>query len=163
MVAVGLAIIGKAAYIQLIEGEEWREKAKKVTIRYDKIEANRGNILASDGSLLAASVPVFELRIDAGNTHFDDEFYYDNVDSLAWHLSNHFKDRSKQEYKQLLVKGRKNNNRYLLLKRNVTYDDLKKVRKFPVFRLGKYRGGLIAEARNKRELQIGRASCRERG
>jgi cell division protein FtsI (penicillin-binding protein 3) len=152
MVAVGLAIIGKAAYIQLIEGEEWREKAKKVTIRYDKIEANRGNILASDGSLLAASVPVFELRIDAGNTHFDDEFYYDNVDSLAWHLSNHFKDRSKQEYKQLLVKGRKNNNRYLLLKRNVTYDDLKKVRKFPVFRLGKYRGGLIAEARNKREL-----------
>ena len=100
MVAVGLAIIGKAAYIQLIEGEEWREKAKKVTIRYDKIEANRGNILASDGSLLAASVPVFELRIDAGNTHFDDEFYYHTVDSLAWHLSNHFKDRTKQEEQQ---------------------------------------------------------------
>lgn len=152
MVAVGLAIIGKAAYIQFVEGDKWREKAEKETIRYDKIEANRGNILASDGSLLAASVPVFELRIDAGNTHYDDEFFYDNVDSLAWHLSNHFRDRSKQEYKQLLVKGRKNNNRYLLLKRNVTYDDLKKVRKFPVFRLGKYRGGLIAEAKNKREL-----------
>lgn len=152
MVAVGLAVLGKAAYIQIVEGEKWREKAKKETIRYDKIEANRGNILASDGSLLAASVPVFELRIDAGNTHYKDDFFYENVDSLAWHLSNHFKDRSRQEYKQLLVKGRKSNNRYLLLKRNVTYDDLKKVRKFPIFRLGKYKGGIIAEAKNRREL-----------
>ena len=27
MVAVGLAIIGKAAYIQFVEGDKWREKA----------------------------------------------------------------------------------------------------------------------------------------
>ncbi len=152
LVATGLAIIGKAAYIQFVEGDEWREKGNKVTIKLDYIEANRGNILSSDGSLLATSVPVFELRIDAGNTHYSDDFFYENVDSLAWHLSNHFKDRSRNEYKKLLEKGRKENNRYLLLKRNVTYSDLKKVRKFPIFRLGKYKGGIIAEAKNKREL-----------
>jgi len=152
MVVLGLSILGKAAYIQFVEGDEWREKAKKLSIRYENIEATRGNILAVDGSLMAASVPIFELRIDAGNTHYNDEFFYENVDSLAWHMANHFRDRSKKEYKQILEQGRKKNNRYLLLKRNITYSDLKKVRKFPIFRLGKYKGGLIAQAKNKREL-----------
>lgn len=152
MVAIGLAILGKAAYIQLVEGDEWREKAKKLSIKYEDIEAVRGNIMAADGSLLAASVPIFELRMDAGNTHYNDEFFYENVDSLAWHLANHFRDRSRTEYLNILEKGRKTNNRYLLLKRNITYDDLKKVRRFPIFRLGKYKGGIIAEPKNKREL-----------
>ncbi|HPG33554.1 MAG: transpeptidase family protein [Lentimicrobiaceae bacterium] len=152
MVVLALAIIGKALYIQVVEGNEWREKAKKLSIRYDNIEAIRGNILASDESLLAASVPVFDLRVDAGNTHYKDDFFYENVDSLALCLSNLFGDKSKKEYKDLLIKGRKNNNRFLLLKRNITYAHLKKVRKFPIFRLGKYKGGIIAEARNKREL-----------
>jgi cell division protein FtsI (penicillin-binding protein 3) len=152
MVLLGLAVIGKAAYIYFAEGEMWREKAEKATIRYDKIEANRGNILASDGSLLAASVPVFELRMDAGTTHYTDEFFNENVDSLALCLAGHFKDKSKNEYKQMLLKARKNKNGYLLLKRNITYTDLKAARKFPIFRLGKYPGGLIAEAKNRREL-----------
>lgn len=152
MVALGLSILGKAAYIQFVEGDEWKEKAKKLSLKYENIEAVRGNILASDGSLIAASVPIFELRIDAGNTHYNDEFFYGNVDSLAWHMAAHFKDRSKNEYKQILVAGRKKNNRYLLLKRNITYTDLKKVRKFPIFRLGKYKGGLIVKSKSKREL-----------
>ncbi len=152
VVLLGLAIIGKAAYIQIVEGEMWREKGKIMNLKVEKIEANRGNILSSDGSLLAASVPLFNLRIDAGNTHYDDEFFYNNVDSLAWHLANLFRDRTKSEYKQTLVKGRKNNNRYLLLKRDITFAQLKKVRKFPIFRLGKYKGGIIAEAKSKRVL-----------
>lgn len=152
VVLLGLAVIGRAVYIQMIEGEMWREKGKVMNLRVEKIEANRGNILASDGSLLAASVPLFNLRIDAGNTHYNDEFFYENVDSLAWHLANLFRDRSKTEYKQTLVKGRRTNNRYLLLKRDITYAQLKKVRKFPIFRLGKYKGGIIAEPRSKRVL-----------
>ena len=152
MVVLGLSILGKAAYIQFVEGDKWKEQAKKLSIKYENIEAVRGNILASDGSLIAASVPIFELRIDAGNTHYDDEFFLANVDSLAWHMSSHFRDRTKNEYKKILTDGRKKNNRYLLLKRNITYTDLKKVRKFPIFRLGKYKGGIIVKAKSKREL-----------
>ncbi len=152
VVLLGLSIIGRVLYIQFVEGDKWREQGKIMNLRVEKIEANRGNILASDGSLLAASVPLFNLRVDAGNTHYDDNFFYKNVDSLAWHLSNLFRDRSKQEYKQVLVKGRKTNNRYLLLKRDITFDQLKKVRKFPIFRLGKYKGGIIAEPKSKRVL-----------
>jgi len=152
MTLLGIAIVAKVFYIQVVEGDQWREQAKRLTIKYEKIEAVRGNILASDGSLIAASIPVFDLRMDAGNTHYDDDFFYENVDSLAWHLADLFRDKTRQDYKQMLVKARKNNNRYLLLKRNITYVHLKKVRKFPIFRLGKFKGGIIAEARSRREL-----------
>lgn len=152
VVILGIAIIGKVTYIQFIEGDIWRERAKVMNLKIEKVEANRGNILAADGSLLAASIPLFNLRIDAGNTHYNDEYFYANVDSLALCLSNLFNDRSKREYKQILVKARKNRNRYLLIKRDITYPQLKKVRKFPIFRDGKYKGGLIAESKNKRVL-----------
>lgn len=152
VVLAGCAIIGKAAYIQIVEGDIWREKGKVMNLKVEKIDATRGNIMASDGSLLAASVPLFNLRIDAGNTHYIDQYFYDNVDSLALCLSNLFNDRSKVAYKQILVKGRKNNNRYLLLKRDITYTQLKKLRKFPIFRDGKYKGGVIAEPKSKRVL-----------
>ena len=152
MALLGIAIVARVFFIQFVEGDEWREKAKKLGVRYEEIKAIRGNILASDGSLIAASIPVFDLRMDAGNTHYNDDFFYENVDSLALCLSNLFQDKSKQDYRKLLVKARKNNNRYLLLKRNITYAHLKKVRKFPIFRLGKFKGGIIAEARSHREL-----------
>jgi cell division protein FtsI (penicillin-binding protein 3) len=152
VVLAGCAIIGKAGYIQFVEGDIWREKGKVMNLKVEKIEATRGNIMASDGSLLAASVPLFNLRIDAGNTHFNDQYFYDNVDSLALCLSNLFNDKSKAIYKQILIKGRKNNNRYLLLKRDITYTQLKKLRKFPIFRDGKYKGGVIAEEKSKRVL-----------
>jgi cell division protein FtsI (penicillin-binding protein 3) len=149
---MGLAIIGRVIYIQAVEGEMWREKGKVMNLKVETVEAVRGNILAQDGSLLAVSVPLFNLRMDAGNTHYNDEYFYENVDSLALCLSQLFNDRTKGSYKETLIKGRKNNNRYLLLKREITFDQLKKVRKFPIFRDGKYRGGLIAEPRSKRVL-----------
>ncbi|MDD3744501.1 MAG: peptidoglycan glycosyltransferase, partial [Lentimicrobiaceae bacterium] len=152
MVLLGLTILGRVIYIQVAEGEYWKEKALKFSLRYETIEANRGNILAVDGSFLATSIPKFELRIDAGNTNYSDDFFYKNVDSLAWHLSRYFGDRSTAEYKKILTRGRKTNNRYLLLKRNLTYDDLKTVRKFPIFRLGRYKGGIITTTTHKREL-----------
>ncbi len=152
MALLGIAIVARVFYIQVVEGDQWREQARRLTIKYEKIEAVRGNIMASDGSLLAASIPVFDLRMDVGNTHYNDDFFYENVDSLALCLANLFNEKSKKEYKQMLIKARKNNNRYLLLKRNITYAHLKKVRKFPIFRLGKFKGGIIAEARSRREL-----------
>lgn len=152
IVLLGCAVIGRAIYIQVFEGEKWREQGKVMNLKFEKVDAVRGNILSSDGTLLAASVPLFNLRMDAGNTHYNDKYFYDHVDSLAICLANLFKDKSEQDYKQTLVKARKNKNRYLLLKRDITYAQLKKVRTFPIFRNGKYKGGIIAEPKSKRVL-----------
>ena len=57
LVALAAAAIPyKVAVVQLIEGEKWKAKAEQVNFQYRKVPATRGNIYASDGSLL---LPVF--------------------------------------------------------------------------------------------------------
>lgn len=151
LVMTGIAIVGKAAYIQLVEGPEWREKAQRLTLRYENIEPVRGNIYSSDGKLLAVSVPIYEIRMDVASPHISDEFFRSKVDSLALRLANLFGDRNAAEYKRLLVQARSAKNRYLLIKRNVSYAELKELRTFPIFNLGRFRGGLIASQQSRRE------------
>ena len=148
----GLLIIGRVVFIQFIEGEKWISKSKELRIRYDNIEASRGNIYACDGSLLATSIPIFEIRMDAVTGAISGEYFYKKVDSLALCLSRLFLNKTEHDYRQELINARRNNNRYLLIKHNVTYNQLRKLRKFPIFRLGTNMGGLIIIRKHRREM-----------
>src|SRR5690606_20004479 len=85
------------------------------------------------------------------------------VDSLATELSTFFKDKSSAQYSRLLKQARKAGNRYYLLKRDVGHQELKEVKQFPIFNLGKYKGGLIAERSNKRILPFTNLAARTIG
>lgn len=147
-----LAIIAKVAHIQFAEGQELIERARQQELRYFTQKAVRGNICADDGSLMATSVPLFDIRMDVDSDHISDKFFQENVDSLAYRLSRLFGDRSTAEYKKSLIRARSAGNRYYLLKRSVTYTQLKQLRTFPILRLGKYRGGLITIPKTKRQM-----------
>jgi cell division protein FtsI (penicillin-binding protein 3) len=150
MFVISLAIIAKILYIQLVEGEMWKAKAEKLSLKYFNIEPNRGNIYDVNGQMLATSVPLFEVRMDAASPLIHDTTFDQHIDSLAICLSGYFKDKSRKEYKSMIVKARQNKNRYLLIKRKTTYDQLKTLRTFPIFRLGKNSGGMITTVQNKR-------------
>ncbi len=149
---MALAIIGKAAYIQFAEGKELIALAQEQELEFFGIEANRGNIYDANGNLLATSIPVFEIRMDVASDLIPDQLFRDKVDSLALCLSKLFGDRSKYQYRKGLEDARKAGNRYYLLKRKVTYAQLKKLRDFPILRRGKYKGGLIVIKQTKREM-----------
>ncbi|RMG81625.1 MAG: PASTA domain-containing protein, partial [Bacteroidetes bacterium] len=100
---------------------------------------------------LATSIPVYEIRWDSRADGLSDKIFKKEVDSLAVALSGLFQDRSKFEYKKMLVKARNSGNRYLLIKSNVSYTQLKQVKKFPIFRNGRYKGGLIIVQKNIRK------------
>ena len=142
--AIALCIIGKLIRIQFSEGDELKEKSKIYTLKYNNIEATRGNIISCDGSLIATSVPIYEIRMDMMGEYISDDIFSDNVDSLAYCLSNLFKDKTEKQYKKILKDARKNEERYLLIHRNVRYDDYMSLKRFPIFKLGKNKGGLIA-------------------
>ncbi len=150
-VAFGIAILVRVVYIQFVQGDQWRELARSSTMRYMDIDAVRGDILADDGRLLATSVPVYEIRMDLSNVVVSDEVFNQGIDSLSFRLSRLFRDRSKAEYKRSLMQARRNQERYYLVKRNVNYHQLIELRTFPVFRLGRFRGGLIVLEHNRRE------------
>jgi len=155
MLLFGLAIIVKVIYIQVYEGNELLEKAEKQTLKYFNVEAVRGNIYASDGSLLATSVPIFDIRMDVASPLISDAYFRNHIDALARELASLFGDKSKNQYKKQLISERKKRNRYYLVKRNVTYDQLKKVKTFPIFERGKYKGGLIIIPKTKRQKPFG--------
>ncbi len=139
----GLAIIVKLFYIQFAEGAELKVKAQLQELTVANLEASRGNILAADGSLLATSVPIFEVRFDVASPHISDELFNSKIDSLSAGIASIFGKSSKREIKNQLIRARKKGKRYYLLSRNATYNQLKEMRELPIFRRGKYKGGLI--------------------
>ena len=153
IVLLAFAVLFKLFHVQFVEGQKWRSMADSLSTRFANVEAARGNIYSVDGSLLATSVPEYEIRMDmlAGGIEKDDVFF-EKVDSLAAQLSVFFGDKSTKQYSRLLREARDDKARYLLIKRDVTHQELKAIRKFSIFNLGRYTGGLISVQQNKRIL-----------
>ncbi|WP_134089861.1 penicillin-binding protein [Olivibacter sp. XZL3] len=164
MVLFAVAVLYKMFSLQVVQGSHWRAMADSLSTRYQTVEATRGNIFSVDGSLLATSVPEYDVRMDMmAPGILEDDVFYAKVDSLAASLASFFQDKSVEQYRRLLRKARKDKNRYFLVKRNVSFQDMKAVRSFPIFKLGKYKGGLIAEQKNKRILPFKTLAARTIG
>ena len=152
MCLFGIAIVVQIFRLQFVQGEYWKQKADSLTTSYIDIEASRGNILSEDGELLATSVPVYDLYMDLRAPGITKKLFYKNVDSLAVSLSNLFGDRTFAEYKKDLKTAWKERDRYHLLQRKISFKQLIAVKKFPLLRMGRNKGGLIVQQKDKREL-----------
>ncbi len=152
MLIIAIAIAVKLTNIQWVEGEYYRNLAKERTVKNFVIPANKGNIYSSDGSLLATSIPNYTLRFDAIAPKAED--FNKNLQPLCDSLSK-LLSRPAQYYKTELLKARSNKNRYYLLARNLSYTEYMKIKSFPLFNKGAYKGGLITEQKTVREHPIG--------
>jgi len=159
---IAILIVGQVLRLQIVEGETYREKAKANSFRDITIPADRGNICSCDGRLLASSVPYFQIRMD---TYVCPDSIFDrNIDSLSLCLSKFYKDKSKRYYKRRIRKARRAFNRYLLInKKELTYNELKEIKRFQIFRLGKNKGGLIIRQINRRIQPHKNLACRTIG
>ncbi len=151
IVLFAIAVLIRLGDVQFVEGQKWRAMADSLSTKYVTVEAARGNIYSVDGSLLATSIPEYELRMDtkAGGIS-DSTVFYSKVDSLGMALANFFKDKTAKEYSRYLRAARRDGERYLLIKRKVGYQELKQIRTFPLYNIGKHTGGLIPFQQNKR-------------
>ena len=95
--------------------------------------------------LLATSVPQYDVRMDMRAEGLTDALFTGHIDSLSWCLSQLFQDRSPAEYRRDLVSARDRRERYYLVKRNVDHDQLKTLRAFPLYRLGRSKAGLVID------------------
>ena len=152
MFVFALAVVFKLISIQFIQGDEYRALAEKSTTRDFPIPANRGNVYSADGSLLATSIPKYDIRIDA--IQAKDATFEKYINALADSL-HVYKGKPASYYKNIIRKARKNKNRYFLLARNISYSDYVRVRNFPLLNLGAIKGGLIIEQTTRREHPMG--------
>lgn len=156
VVVAAIAIVARTIQIGIAERERWREEGKKERVRLREIEAERGNILAADGSLLATSLPFFDIAFDPNSTAMSKADFDANIDSLAWCLAT-WVDPSYTPggYREYLIRKREEGARYVPIKKGVTFAEMQRIKQFPLFRLGRYRGGLIVEQRYKRQRPFG--------
>lgn len=163
LLVFGLVVIFKMISVQQIKNERWEQIAKNLKENTVKIEPNRGNICADDGSVLATSVPGYFVRIDLAAEGVKRVFSNES-DSLAFYLSSFFKDASRQEYNQRLNAAYKNGNRgFMLTPRKVDYQELQQIKRFPILRRGRFGGGMIIEQENQRVTPLGSLALRTIG
>lgn len=153
VVVACLFIFGKAVYIQQVEGSYWRSMSDSLHQRIDEIEAERGTIYSEDGQMLSTSIPQFDIYMDFRVESLRAKnglLFRENLDSLSFYLANLFGDQTKEQYKALLKQGYKKNDAYFLLKKKISFREYQQLRKFPLFRMGRYKSGLIANEKTIR-------------
>lgn len=152
MFVFAIAVVVKLCSIQFVHGDKYRAMAQKRSIKAFEIPANRGNIYSADGSLLAMSIPKYDVAIDAVSSSEKNfkKYIKPLCDSLAV-----FTGKSSSSIQQKIKKARITKNQYLLLLRNLSYSEFVRVRNFPLFNLGSVRGGFVYNQTTKREHPMG--------
>jgi len=144
-----LAVVYRLVDIQVIEGDTWREKAETFSLDYRKIKATRGNIYASGNDLLATSLPFYKLAFDPSVV--DEEIFTSNLDSLSHLLSAFFRDHSSDYYQKKISEARQSKRQYLVLNtRLLDYQEKELLEQWPIFNLGRMKGGVIFNKEDKR-------------
>ena len=136
VVVLALAIMVRLAYVQYFQtfkGKLWRDRVAETIIKPDTVRAMRGNIYATDGSLLATSLPTYVVGLDP--TQAKPDYFNQKVDSLGVLLARIYKDRSARDYTDLVRDARARKRRYVLLnRRRITFEERQEMLKWPFFR-----------------------------
>jgi len=148
MCLFGVMILYKGGVIYFKEGKELKVLADSLHTKIDVIQPERGNIYSEDGCLLSSSIPEFDLRVDMKAIAKDTFNKY--IEDLSKNLSGTLNNFTWTEYKDILSREYKNQNRYFLLKKKATYEQYLTIKKFQPFCKGQNKGGFIAEANTKR-------------
>lgn len=147
VVVVCVAIFGKAVYIQQVQGAKWRSMSDSLHQKLEEIDAERGTIYSEDGQMLSTSIPQFDIYMDfrvESLRQKNGQLFRNGIDSLSECLANLFKDQSAGQYKALLQQAYKDEEGYFPIKKKISFREYEQLRTFPIFRLGRYKSGLIA-------------------
>ncbi len=146
-------IVYKLIDTTVVHAEAWSAKGDSTLLRTRIITPNRGDILASDGTILATNLSYYNIRIDfRANSFKIVEFCNEDTmrslcDSLAVLLPN----RSSKEWRKYIAtqldKPRSKRSRSFLMARKVDRATVNRFKKLPFFRAWKNssKTGLTAE------------------
>ena len=175
MALIGVAIVVKAGITMFAERQYWQDVADRFVKENVTVKPNRGNIISSDGKLMASSLPEYRIYMDFMSGEKDekrrkkdqarrDSILTANMDSICIGLHKIFPDKSAAQFKAHLKKGRQAKSRnYLIYPKRISYIQYKEVKRLPVFCLNRYKGGFIELAYNQRKKPFGSLAARTLG
>ncbi|MHA4737580.1 penicillin-binding protein [Dyadobacter sp. MSC1_007] len=131
----------RVQYYDTFKGKTWAEYSEKNDLKLDTIPAMRGNIYASDNSLLATSLPYYYVGFDTKVA--DSAYFYNHIDELAALLAKNFGENSASGYRSKIMRYRvSKSKRYLRLKaKEITHLERERIKKWPFFAKDRKGGG----------------------
>jgi cell division protein FtsI (penicillin-binding protein 3) len=154
-IAIGLlavVLLIRIIILQYVQRGKWTEMAEKFVYKTGEVQANRGDILTNDGRLLASSIPYYTIYMDTRSSGMSSATWSNGINGLSAGLAQLLGDRSASGWKSAISEARRKGDRYFLIQRKVNFETLKKVKELPIFREGQYKGGMVAQADNRRIL-----------
>ena len=170
---LALILVGRIIYIQYF----WKldkDVAKYFIPKSTKsvIEPNRGAIIGCDGRLLALSTPMYQLYMDCSvrKDYFAskgskgkemEKEWLDDANGFAKTFSTLTGDRT--DWYKLIVKGRKEGNKYLRLGPPIDRETLVKLQEKTMMGAGRNSSGIIIEKKDSRQYPYGTLARRTIG
>lgn len=152
---MAIAVFVRIIILQFVQSEKWAGMADKIVFRREVDKAGRGDILSDDGRILASSIPYYTVYMDTRSSGMADTTWANGISGLCRGLSKYVGGNTPDGWKSALTNARKRGDRYYLIKRHVSYETLSHLKKLPVFRHGKFRGGLLYQPENRRIMPNG--------
>ncbi|GAB0155875.1 penicillin-binding protein [Chryseobacterium sp. Alg-005] len=146
---VFVMFLGRIIILQNTNVQEIKDDYINKNYREATLKAARGNLYASDGSILATTVMRYDIYLDFKT--MKDTVYSNNIGPLTDSLSKMF-GKPRAEFRKKFDEQRKKKNQYYSLARGLDFDQYDRIRKFPIFKRGKNKGGFIVDRNYKREL-----------
>ncbi len=141
-----VGVVVKLLYIQISEKDNYKDNISEC-----KIPAKRGDLYASDGALLATTVTKYDVAMDFKTFYGRNDSIDFYLDALTDSLSRICDKKSRQEYKRVFTKQKKERSQYVQLLNNLSFGEVKKLRNFPLYAGRKStKSGLIVTSRNER-------------
>ena len=165
MIIAVICVIIKAGYIMFAERQYWKDVANRLVNENVVVHPTRGNILSADGKLMASSLPEYKRYMDflAGGKE-KDSMLINHLTEICKGLNAIFPDKSVSEFRRDILKGRKAKSQHFrLYPKRISYIQYKEVKKLPVFRLSKNKGGLHVDTFNLRKKPFGTLAMRTLG
>jgi cell division protein FtsI (penicillin-binding protein 3) len=160
---MAVAIVVRILILQYVQHGKWSDMSERYVYRTSEVPANRGDILSDDGRLLASSVPYYTIYMDTRSSGMSADTWSKGINGLSEGLSRLLGERSAAGWRAVITEARRKGDRYFLIKRKVDYETLKKLRELPIFREGQFKGGLVAQAENRRVLPNNELAARTIG
>lgn len=149
---LAVALLVRILILQYVQRGKWSDMSEKYVFKTGEMQANRGDILTSDGRLLASSVPYYTIYMDTRSSGMASSTWSNGIAGLSAGLAKYLGERSAAGWRTAITEARRKGDRYFLIHKKVNYETLKKLKELPIFREGQFRGGMVAQAENRRIL-----------
>lgn len=163
----------------VIHAAEWNAKAEKVLTDTVPIEPERGKLLADNGTVLAANLQYYVVRIDWFTDGIKTDTLMKDIGPLCDSLAKFDDSMDASQWKKKLLQDRKaimdaanhpapgkkarKNRAYRLFPYMLTHKEYERVRQFPFLRRAKNKNGFYYEKHNRRIKPYGDMAARSIG